>query len=131
MHAFDVFCPASFATTLPWIASLDLLLGAGIDAIADWDQRLVDRLVTGLDSEQYQLISPAAGPARSTLVVVSRADGTSKQCHQQLAAAGIDAAYREGNLRLSLHLFNTAEQVDQALRALNAPPSDAAASSPQ
>ena len=27
VRAFDVFCPASFATTLPWIASLKLLLG--------------------------------------------------------------------------------------------------------
>lgn len=44
-RAFDVFCPASFATTMPWIASLQLLLGTGIGTIAAWDQRLVDRLL--------------------------------------------------------------------------------------
>ena len=40
MSGVDVFCPASFATTLPWIASLELLLGAGTENIAAWDQQL-------------------------------------------------------------------------------------------
>jgi selenocysteine lyase/cysteine desulfurase len=44
------------------------------------------------------------------------------QRHQQLTAAGLDTAFREGNLRLSLHLFNTVEQVDRALDILHAPP---------
>jgi cysteine desulfurase / selenocysteine lyase len=122
VHALDVFCPAGFATTLPWIASLELLLGAGIPAIAERDQRLVDRLVQGLDGDQYQLVSPAAGPSRSTLVVLSRTDGSARQRHQQLTAAGVDTAFREGNVRLSVHLFNTAEQIDRVLGILHDPP---------
>jgi cysteine desulfurase/selenocysteine lyase len=122
VQAFDVFCPAGFATTLPWIASLELLLEAGIPAIADRDQQLADRLIQGLDGDQYHLISPAAGPSRSTLVVLSRADGSTGQRHQQLTAAGLDTAFREGNVRLSLHLFNTIEQVDRVLDVLHAPP---------
>ena len=122
VRAFDVFCPASFATTLPWIAALEVLLEAGIPAIADRDQQLADRLVGGLDGDQFHLISPAAGPSRSTLVVLSRTDGRTRQCHQQLTAAGMDTAFREGNVRLSMHLFNTAEQVDRVLDILHAPP---------
>jgi selenocysteine lyase/cysteine desulfurase len=120
-RAFDVFCPANFATTLPWIASLELFLETGLDHVAAWDQHLVDRLVDGLDPDHYQLISPASGPTRSTLVVVSRLDGTTEARHHQLTTAGIDTAFREGNIRLSVHLFNTAEQVDKALTALHAP----------
>jgi len=119
VRAFDVFCPASFTTTLPWLASLELFLDTDIGTIATWDQHLIDRLLDGLDHEQYDLISPADGPARSTLVVLSRRDGSSEQRHRQLAAAGIDTAYREGNLRLSVHLFNTAAQIDAALHALH------------
>ncbi len=119
VRAFDVFCPAGFATSLPWIASLELFLAAGIDAIADFDQQLVDRLVCGLNPEQYQLISPASGPTRSTLVVASSRDGNAQQRHQQLTDAGIDTAYREGNLRFSVHLFNTIGQVNQLLDMLN------------
>jgi selenocysteine lyase/cysteine desulfurase len=120
VHAFDVFCPAGFATTLPWIASLELFLGTGIGTIADWDQRLVDRLVAGIDPERYRLISPASGPTRSTLVVLSPTAGDSEQRHQRLAEAGIDIAYREGNLRLSPHLFNQPAEIDRALAALHA-----------
>lgn len=74
-----------------------------------------------MDPGQYQLISPASGPTRSTLVVVSRFDGTTEARQRQLTTVGIDTAFREGNLRLSVHLFNTAEQVDQAVTALHAP----------
>ena len=121
-RAFDVFCPASFATTLPWIASLQVLLGARIGTIAAWDQQLVDRLLTGIDPGQYRLISPAGGPERSTLVVLSRTDGTAAQRHRQLTEAGVDTAYREGNLRLSVHMFNTPAHIDRALDALHTPP---------
>ncbi len=120
VHAFDVFCPANFATTLPWIASLELFLGAGIGTIADWDQRLVDRLVAGIDPERYRLISPASGPARSTLVVLRAVDGSSEQRYQKLRETGIDIAYREGNLRVSAHLFNQPAEIDRTLAALHA-----------
>jgi selenocysteine lyase/cysteine desulfurase len=119
VRAFDVFCPAGFATTLPWIASLELFLGTGIGTIADWDQRLVDRLLAGIDPERYRLISPASGPARSTLVVLSAVDGSSDQRHRRLSEAGIDIAYREGNLRVSVHLFNEPAEVDRALAVLH------------
>jgi cysteine desulfurase / selenocysteine lyase len=119
VHAFDVFCPAGFATTLPWIASLELLIGTGIGAVAGWDQRLVDRLVAGIDPERYRLVSPASGPARSTLVVLSPADGDSERRHQRLTEAGIDIAYREGNLRISAHLFNGPAEIDRALAVLH------------
>jgi cysteine desulfurase / selenocysteine lyase len=119
VRAFDVFCPASFATTLPWIASLELFLEAGVGAIAEWDQRLVDRLVAGIDQGRYRLVSPADGPARSTLVVLSPA-GDSDERHRRLAEAGIDIAHREGNLRISVHLFNEPGQIDETLAALHA-----------
>jgi selenocysteine lyase/cysteine desulfurase len=119
VRAFDVFCPASFATSLPWIASLDSFLGAGVEAIGEYDQKLVSRLVDGIDPETYELVSPRSGPSRSTLVVLSRRDGTAAARHERLTAAGIDTAYREGNLRFSVHVFNTEEQVDRALISLH------------
>jgi cysteine desulfurase / selenocysteine lyase len=118
VRAFDVFCPAAFTTTLPWIASLELLLAAGVAAIGEYDQQLVEQFVAGLDADRYPLVSPRHGASRSTLVVVSCRDRDTELLHQQLAAAGIDAAYREGNLRFSIHLFNTSAQVEAALGVL-------------
>ena len=120
VRAFDVFCPAAFASTLPWTAALQLFLGTGLPAIADHDQHLVERLLSGLDSGTYELISPRTGPARSTLVVLARRDGTAEARHGQLSEAGVDLAYREGNLRLSVHLFNTPAEIDRALDLLHA-----------
>jgi selenocysteine lyase/cysteine desulfurase len=120
VRAFDVFCPAAFASTLPWVAALQLFLDAGVPAIADHDQHLVDRLLGGLDTGQYDLISPRAGPARSTLVVLARRDGSTGARHRRLTDAGVDAAHREGNLRLSVHLFNTPAEIDRALDLLHA-----------
>lgn len=71
---------------------------------------------------RVHLISPADGPERSTLVVLCRTDGTAAQRHRQLTEAQVDTAYREGNLRLSVHLFNTPAHIDRALDALHARP---------
>ncbi|HEY2237637.1 MAG TPA: aminotransferase class V-fold PLP-dependent enzyme [Streptosporangiaceae bacterium] len=120
VRAFDVFCPAAFASTLPWMAALQLFLRTSVPAIAQHNQRLAERLLAGLDPAQYDLISPRTGPARSTLVVLARRDGTAQARHRQLTDVGVDTAYREGNLRLSLHLFNTAADIDRALDLLNA-----------
>ena len=120
VRAFDVFCPAAFASTLPWIAALRLFLDVGVSAVADHDQHLVERLLSGLDTGQYDIISPRAGPARSTLIVLARRDGSTSARHRQLTEAGVDGAFREGNLRLSAHLFNTQAEIDRTLGLLHA-----------
>jgi cysteine desulfurase/selenocysteine lyase len=119
VRGFDVFCPASFLNVLPWTTALELILEAGVEAIAQHDQRLVQQLITGVDTDRYRLVSPAAGPTRSTLVVLDRIDGTAAHRHDRLTAAGIDIAYREGNLRICPHLFNTADDISRALEALH------------
>ena len=54
--------------------------------------------------------------------MLSRADGNAARRHRQLTDAGVDTAFREGNLRLSVHLFNAPADIDRALEALHAPP---------
>jgi len=118
--AFDVFCPASFLNVEPWTAALELLLDLGPDAIARHDDGLVARLVAGLDPARYRLISPASGPARSTLVVFTHVDSARNPAIVgQLHDAGVDVALREGNIRVSPHLYNTDDDIDRALAVLN------------
>ena len=120
VRAFDVFCPANFLDALPWTTAVELILDIGVEAIAAHDQELVDLLVCGLDPDRYRLISPADRASRSTLVVLDRIDGTAEQRHRQLIASGVDMAFREGNLRVCPHLFNTAAEITRALDALRA-----------
>jgi cysteine desulfurase/selenocysteine lyase len=120
--AWDVFGTANFLVFRPWTASVEYLLQLGVDRIAAFDQGLVERLVGGLDPERYRLASPREGPRRSTLVVVGhRQPGRTPGLHRRLAAAGVDVAFRRGQLRLSPHLYNTEADVDRALEVLDDP----------
>ena len=118
--AYDVFGTANFLTFRPWTASVEYLLGIGIDRVAGWDQYLVEHFVGGLDPDRYRLASPSNGPRRSTLVVFGhhRPDRT-PALHRHLAAAGVDVAFRRGQLRVSPHLYNTEADLDRALEVLD------------
>jgi cysteine desulfurase/selenocysteine lyase len=119
VRAFDVFCPANFLDVLPWTAAIELILDTGVTAIAAHDQRLVEQILAGLDLDRYRLISPAEGASRSTLVVLEPIDATATQRHEQLTAAGVDTALRQGKLRLCPHLFNSPDDITRALNVLN------------
>jgi cysteine desulfurase / selenocysteine lyase len=117
---YDVFCPASFLNSRPWLAALDVLLDAGIERIAVHDQDLVGRLLDGLGPERWELVSPAAPPARSTLVLFRpRGDELTGDVRARLSAAGVDVAERNGCVRISPHAHNTVEDIDRALDVLD------------
>jgi cysteine desulfurase/selenocysteine lyase len=120
---WDVFGTAGFLTFQPWTASVEYLLGLGVDRVAAWDQHLVERFVGGLDPDRYELVSPRRGPARSALVVFGdhRPD-RNPPLHQALTAAGVDVAFRRGRLRVSPHLYNTEADIDRALEVLDRTP---------
>jgi cysteine desulfurase/selenocysteine lyase len=124
VRAYDTFCTADFFDVLPFTAAVELILNVGVDVIAAHDQRLVHQLLAGLDAHCYRRISPAEGPSRSTLVVLDRIDGTAERRHKHLAANGVDVAFREGNLRLSPHLFNTTQDISRAIGLLHGAVSD-------
>jgi selenocysteine lyase/cysteine desulfurase len=116
---WDVFGTANFFNFHTWGASLDYLDGVGLGAIAAHDTALVDRFVSGLDRDRYELLSPEAGPARSTLVFFAPRDRQRIDvCDQALQAAGVHVAKRAGALRLSPHLYNTVDDIDRALEEL-------------
>lgn len=127
VQAFDVFCTANFLNFAPWAAAVEYLLGAGPAAVERYDQWLVGRLVAQLDSGAYELLSPADGRRRSTLVVLRPVGGRTdartgppdvSAVHRTLAAAGVDVAVREGTIRLSPHLYNGLGDIDRAATAL-------------
>lgn len=116
---FDVFGTANFFNFHSWGASLDYLAGIGVAAIAAHDAALVDRFLAGLDQDRYDLLSPAAGPARSTLVFFRPRDAAALDAvDRRLTAAGVHLARRAGWLRLAPHLYNTGDDIDRALAAL-------------
>ncbi|UCF29805.1 MAG: aminotransferase class V-fold PLP-dependent enzyme [bacterium] len=118
---YDVFGTANFLNFHPWTASLEYLLGIGIDRIEEHDQHLVDRLLAGLNRSLYEPLSPEAGRGRSALVVISHRDPKrNEEIHRILQREGIDIAFRRGRLRISPHLHNSESDIDRLLEVMNA-----------
>ena len=118
--AFDVFCTANFLNFMPWRASVDYLLRIGVPAIRDHNRTLVEKLIGELNQDKFHLISPDTGASQSAIVVVSHVRRQSNSdVHTSLAKAGIDIALRAGNLRFSLHLYNSLDEITRAVAILN------------
>jgi cysteine desulfurase/selenocysteine lyase len=118
--AYDVFGTANFLTFRPWTASVEYLLGLGVDRVAARDQGLVERFLQGLDPDRYRLVSPGQGPRRSTLVVFGHHQPErTPELYRRLTTAGVDVAFRRGRLRVSPHLYNTEADLDRALEVLD------------
>jgi cysteine desulfurase/selenocysteine lyase len=116
---YDVFGTANFFNFMPLTASIETLLSVGIDEIVRYNDALVDRLVSGLDDERFELVSPASGPERSTLVLIRPRDRSmSRAVHETLAENGVDVALRGDKIRFSPHLYNTEADIDRALEVL-------------
>jgi cysteine desulfurase/selenocysteine lyase len=119
-RAYDVFGTANFSNFMPWAAALEYLLAQSLEAVAAYDQGLVQRLLDGLDESAYRFISPTAPHARAAIVVINADDGRNRneEVYRRLTANGVDVALRAGNLRLSPHLYNTSYDIERAVNVL-------------
>jgi selenocysteine lyase/cysteine desulfurase len=100
-------------------ASLDLLNETGIDNIQRYLESLTDRLCEQLRSTSYQVVS-SRSPAEKSQIVCLRHTGrlTSMDLYSHLKKRNIITAPRGDRLRISPHFYNTAEDIDELVRAL-------------
>lgn len=118
---YDVFGTANFFNFVPWTASINYLLEQGIDRIKLHNDALVRRLIDGVDPGRYHICLPARDDRRSTVVFISHEDaGRNPEIHEELKRNGIHVSLRAGLLRFAPHLYNTADEIDEALSILNA-----------
>jgi cysteine desulfurase / selenocysteine lyase len=109
----DIGCPANFLNFRPWIACLEYLLSIGVTTIAAHNQSLVDHFLSRIDADAFDIAS-------STLVVLRPRAGDSATLLARLATRGIDAAQREGAVRLAPHIYNSPSDLALAASVLNA-----------
>jgi selenocysteine lyase/cysteine desulfurase len=95
------------------LAGVDLILETGVPEIRDHVRGLVRRLVDGCAELGATVVAPEGeGP----LVCVRSTDAPALVA--ALGADGIVTSERDSSLRVSLHLYNTAEDVDAVLAGL-------------
>jgi selenocysteine lyase/cysteine desulfurase len=118
--AFDVFCNANFFNYAPLAAAVKMLGDIGIERIAAHDQQLIDELIESLDRSKYELLSPASGEQRSTLVYLSHQDpAANERIAEGLRQRRISIAQREGRLRVAPHLHNSSNDITRLTEALS------------
>jgi selenocysteine lyase/cysteine desulfurase len=100
-------------------ASLDLLNETGIDNIQRYLESLTDRLCEQLRSTSYQVVSSRSPAEKSQIVCLRHTGGlTSMDLYSHLKKRNIITAPRGDRLRISPHFYNTAEDIDELVRAL-------------
>ncbi len=120
VHGYDVFATANFFNFMALTAAVELLLDADVATVRDHDQRLVARLLDGVDRGRFDVLSPEAGERRSTLVFLSHNErDRNAEIVQRARAEGIFATCRNGRIRVSPHLYNSDADIDRALDAMH------------
>ena len=100
------------------IAALDLLDRIGYDAVGRQIAQLVDRYCSAAEARGFVVRTPAEPDRRGPLVVVQSLDAPSLV--SRLAERGIIASCRGNGLRVSFHAYNTEQDVDEVIAALEA-----------
>jgi selenocysteine lyase/cysteine desulfurase len=99
------------------LAALQLLDGVGLDVIQSHVQALAGRFIDGARRRGFTLLTPEEPADRGPLVMVRSTDAP--KLVEVLAREGILCSTRDGSLRVSLHYYNTAADVDAVLAALD------------
>jgi selenocysteine lyase/cysteine desulfurase len=108
--------PSVYAT----LPALRLIADAGLDTIEAHIQGLAGRFIEGARARGLALLTPAEPALRGPLVMVGSTDAN--RLVELLAQDGILCSTRDGALRVSLHYYNTAGDVDEVLAALDRHP---------
>jgi cysteine desulfurase/selenocysteine lyase len=100
-------------------ASLKLLNEVGIPRIQAYLETLTDHLCERLQDTDYEVVSPRRLGEKSQIVCIRHTAGlTSMDLYAHLKKRNIITAPRSDRLRISPHLYNTLEEIDELVKAL-------------
>lgn len=94
-------------------ASLELFFELGPDAVARHIAALADEIVAWAQATGVPLVTPADPTRRGGIVCVRPTDA--ERVSDRLKRQGVVHSYREGAIRLSPHMYNSAVEVRSAL----------------
>jgi len=93
-------------------AALELINSLGVRSIREHNYELLDRLIDFLQSTPYyQVTSSLRKKHRSSILSFTCPDA--KTVYAALGTAGIATSFREGAIRVSVHLFNNRADIDK------------------
>jgi selenocysteine lyase/cysteine desulfurase len=99
----------------PAAAGLEMVLGIGMENIAEYVAPLHDELRTGIEAMGGTVVTPAAPHLHGAMLAVASTD---EYAHvAALEGEKVITSCRDGNIRLSPHFYNDRGDVERTLAA--------------
>ena len=98
-------------------ASFDLLQEVGLDKIGQHNEFLKNHFLDIMPKKKYEIKTPIESMGNILSIHAPNID--SDKLNTNLKKHSIETGIREGNVRISFHLFNTKEQVETLAQALD------------
>lgn len=108
----------SVPTAYAGVAGMDLILSAGPERIWERLRRLTARVIERARTAGYGIMSPTIDANRGGIVMLRLPHP--QETVDALAARGFTVDYRPGLLRVSPHFYNTMEDIDGLMDAIEA-----------
>lgn len=97
-------------------AGLKIILEAGIDAIEERVRMLTRRCIDGLAQIDWPAVTPADDARRGPMVAVPSSDVAG--LFAKLMREDIVTSFRDGNIRATIHFYNSEEDIDRFVRVM-------------
>ncbi len=97
--------------------SLSFLLEVGLSNIEKYNASVRDYFLANYPKAKYNLVTPLEYMAN--IVCLKAVGGDSIALESELKKRNVDVSVRQGNIRLSFHVFNNTKQVDELIKALD------------
>jgi cysteine desulfurase/selenocysteine lyase len=110
---------ANFTSMAAWAESLELVLRATPEAIAEHDWGLGEHLIKRLPSDRCVLMSPREAEKRGPFVCIAGRSGESTMVlYEKLRAEKVIVSLRENALRIAPHFYNAQRDIDRLAHLL-------------
>ena len=114
---FEEACP-NFLALVALKANLELILLSGVEQISKRIKQLTDRLIEGLISLGYPIISLRHDDFWSGIVWFKCKTASAAEIKENLLNHGVLISSNDGGLRVSVHFFNDESEIDRLLSIL-------------
>jgi len=113
-RGWDASETASYFNLAGWEASLRFLQDVGVETVAAHNQELMSHLYESLPRDQFIRTSPLETERRGPYACfAAHTKEQTQQVYARLKNEKVIASLREGNIRVSTHLYNTMQEIDK------------------
>ncbi len=98
-------------------ASLDFLNSIGLETIQKHNAKIRDYFLDNYPRNNFDLITPIEN--KGNILALRGKNIDPVELETELKHNNVDVSVREGNIRLSFHIFNSKKQVDTLIKALD------------